>query len=176
MAWYWKHHGIHVIVACVRTLKEQLLHLKRILLHRGASREDAEDLVQEAVLRLHMYARAGGRVHDQEAFVTRCALNLAVDAYRHSRGDLYEREPVEDLNLADMGPTPDEVFAAEQRLLRMRQTLDRVSLRTREIFFMHRLQGYSHAEIASKLQVSKSAVEKHIASAVTILAMERQRK
>jgi DNA-directed RNA polymerase specialized sigma24 family protein len=41
---------------------------------------------------------------------------------------------------------------------------------------MHRLQGYSHAEIASKLNVSKSAVEKHIASAVTILAMERQRK
>jgi len=38
---------------------------------------------------------------------------------------------------------------------------------------MHRLQGFSHAEIASKLAVSKSAVEKHIASAVTILAMER---
>ena len=55
----------------------------------------------------------------------------------------------------------------------MMQTLDRVSVRTRQVFFMHRLQGFSHAEIASKLDVSKSAVEKHIASAVTILAMDR---
>jgi DNA-directed RNA polymerase specialized sigma24 family protein len=48
-------------------------------------------------------------------------------------------------------------------------------MRTREIFFMHRLQGFSHAEIAARLNISKSAVEKHIASAVTILAIERQR-
>jgi len=41
---------------------------------------------------------------------------------------------------------------------------------------MHRLQGFSHMEIASKLGISKSAVEKHIASAVTVLAMERQRQ
>jgi RNA polymerase sigma factor (sigma-70 family) len=154
-------------------LKSQLRLLKKILLRRGATREDAEDLVQEAVLRLHVYARAGGQVRDQDAFVTRCALNLAVDAHRHARGALYERSPVEDLDLTDNGPTPDEVFEAEQRLVEMMQTLDRVSVRTRQVFFMHRLQGFSHAEIASKLDVSKSAVEKHIASAVTILAMER---
>jgi RNA polymerase sigma factor (sigma-70 family) len=74
-----------------------------------------------------------------------------------------------------MNPSPDEVFAAEQRLNRMKQTLEAVSMRTREIFFMHRLQGFSHAEIAARLNISKSAVEKHIASAVTILAIERQR-
>lgn len=154
-------------------LKNQLRQLKKILLRRGATREDAEDLVQEAVLRLHVYSRAGGQVRDQGAFVTRCALNLAVDAHRHARGALYERSPVEDLELTDNGPTPDEVFEAEQRLVEMMQTLDRVSVRTRQVFFMHRLQGFSHAEIADKLDVSKSAVEKHIASAVTILAMER---
>jgi RNA polymerase sigma factor (sigma-70 family) len=155
-------------------LKSQLRHLKKILLRRGATREDAEDLVQEAVLRLHVYSRSGGEVRDQDAFVTRCALNLAVDAHRHARTDLYERSPVEELDLTDNGPTPDQIFEAEQRLVEMMQTLDRVSVRTRQVFFMHRLQGFSHAEIASKLDVSKSAVEKHIASAVTILAMERQ--
>jgi RNA polymerase sigma factor (sigma-70 family) len=154
-------------------LKNQLRHLQKILLRRGATREDAEDLVQEAVLRLHVYSRSGGQVRDQEAFVTRCALNLAVDAHRHGRSGLYERSPVEELELTDTGPRPDEVFEAEQRLLKMMQTLDRVSVRTRQVFFMHRLQGFSHAEIADKLDVSKSAVEKHIASAVTILAMER---
>jgi RNA polymerase sigma-70 factor (ECF subfamily) len=71
---------------------------------------------------------------------------------------------------------PDEVFAAEQRLLGMKEALDRVSTRTREVFFMHRLQGFSHMEIARKLGVSKSAVEKHVASAITALAMQEQQQ
>jgi RNA polymerase sigma-70 factor (ECF subfamily) len=160
----------------MRLLQSHLHQLKKLLLRRGATRDDADDLVQEAVLRLHVYAREGGQVRDQEAFVTRCALNLAVDAHRHARRDLYESKPVEELNLVDMSPAPDEVFAAEQRLIRMKETLERVSARTREIFFMHRLQGFSHAQIASRLKISKSAVEKHIASAVTILSIERQGK
>jgi RNA polymerase sigma factor (sigma-70 family) len=160
----------------MRAFVSHLRHLKKLLRTRGATPEDAEDLVQEAVLRLHAYTRAGGKVRDQEAFVARTALNLAVDAHRHARGDRYEPRPVEELELIDIGPTPDEVFAAEQRLLTMKQALERVSTRTREVFFMHRLQGFSHAEIAARLGVTKSAVEKHIASAVTILAMERQRQ
>jgi RNA polymerase sigma factor (sigma-70 family) len=159
----------------MRLVLSHLQQLRKLLLRRGASRDDAEDLVQEAVLRLHVYAQEGGHVRDQEAFVTRCALNLAVDAHRHARRDLYDSKPVEELELVDMNPSPDEVFAAEQRLNRMKQTLEAVSIRTREIFFMHRLHGFSHAEIASRLNISKSAVEKHIASAVTILAIERQR-
>jgi len=160
----------------MRVLQGQLRRLKKLLRRGGATPDDAEDLVQEAMLRLHAYARAGGEVRDPEAFVKRTAFNLAVDVHRSSRSDRYELASVEDLELIDMSPAPDAVFEAEQRLVRMKAALDRVSPRTRDIFFMHRLQGFSHAEIASKLGVSKSAVEKHIAAAVTILAIERQRE
>jgi RNA polymerase sigma-70 factor (ECF subfamily) len=83
---------------------------------------------------------------------------------------------VDELNLIDLSPAPDEIFAAEQRLRRMRDALDRVSPKTREIFFLHRLQGFSHAEIATQFGISVSAVEKHVASAVTLLAIQRQRE
>jgi len=149
--------------------------LQRLLRRRGVTREDAEDLVQEAILRLHVYMREGGEVRDPQAFVTRTAMNLAIDARRHAHGDLYSKTPVELLELADFGPTPDEVLASEERLMRLKTVLDGVSVRTRQVFFMHRLLGLSHAEIATALAISKSAVEKHIASAVTVLAMERQR-
>jgi RNA polymerase sigma-70 factor (ECF subfamily) len=148
--------------------------LKRLLRRRGTSAVDAEDLVQEAIVRLFVYIRNSGEVRDADAFLTRTALNLAIDLRRSSRSDRYESEPIELLDLVDLAPLPDEVLAAEQRLLRMRDTLERVNPRTREIFFMHRLQGLSHAEIAEKVAISKSAVEKHIASAITLLAMERQ--
>jgi RNA polymerase sigma factor (sigma-70 family) len=160
----------------MRVFTSHLRRLQRLLRLRGATHEEAEDLVQEAVLRLHVYTREGGQVVNQEAFLTRTAMNLAVDARRHGRMDLYERRPVEELNLVDLGPTPDEVLAAEQRLSRMKETLDRVSPRTREVFVMHRLQGFSHAEVARRLGISVSAVEKHVASAVTILSIARQQE
>ena len=157
-------------------LKNQLRQLQKFLRRRGSSPQDAEDLVQEAVVRLFAYTRRVGEVRNTEAFLTRTVLNLAVDLHRSSHRDRYEPEPVEVLDLLDIAPAPDEVLAAEQRLLSMRNALDRVSRRTREVFFMHRLQGLSHAEIAAKLGVSKSAVEKHIATALTILTIERQRE
>ncbi len=160
----------------MRGLTNQLHRLQKLLRRRGASPQDAEDLVQEAVVRLFTYTRKAVEVRNAEAFLTRTALNLAVDLHRSTRRDRFEPDSVETLELLDIGPMPDEVLAAEQRLLGMRQALDQVSRRTRDVFFMHRLQGFSHAEIAAKLGVSKSAVEKHIASALTILAIERQRE
>lgn len=157
----------------MRARVSYLRRLQKILRHRGTSREEAEDLVQEAVLRLHVYTNEGKQVRDAEAFLMRTALNLAVDAHRHARADRYEPESIEELNLVDVGPTLDEVLAAEQRLFKMKEALDRVSQRTREVFFMHRLQGLSHAEIAQLLGVSVSAIEKHVASAITILTLER---
>jgi RNA polymerase sigma factor (sigma-70 family) len=156
-------------------LTSYMHRLRKVLRQRGALPQQAEDLVQEAALRLHIYTRERGVVVEPEAFLMRTALNLAVDAHRRGRLDRYEGSSVEDLELADLEPSADEVLAAEQRLLRYRDALDRVSSRTREVFFMHRLQGFTHGEIARRLGISVSAVEKHVASAVTILAIQRQR-
>src|SRR5687768_4709697 len=148
--------GLVPLLNPMRALKSQFRRMTRLLRGHGSSREDAEDLVQEAMLRLHAYARSGGEVRDAEGFVLRTALNLAVDIRRHTHPERYTEEPLENLELVDISPCPDEVFAAEQRLLKMKESLDRVSVRTREIFFMHRLQGLSHAEVAAKLNISKS--------------------
>jgi RNA polymerase sigma factor (sigma-70 family) len=167
---------LRAIVAIMWGIQNQLRRIEKLLRRRGASPEDAEDLVQEAVVRLFSYTRKAGEVRNSEAFLTRTALNLAIDLHRSARRDRFEPESVESLPLLDIAPTPDEILAAEQRLLSMKRALDEVSRRTRNVFFMHRLQGFSHSEIAGRLGISKSAVEKHIASAITILAIERQRE
>jgi len=155
-------------------LSVHLNYLKKLLRRRGRTCEEAEDLVQEAFVRMQVYCQQGGTVRQPEAFLVRTVLNLAVDVRRRDRRDLYEKQSVEDLYLIDLSPAPDEVFAAEERLLKIRRSLKALSERAQEAFFLHRLEGFSYAEIAQRLGVSVSAVEKHIANAVAVLAMERQ--
>lgn len=156
----------------------QVRRLKQLLRRRGQTREDTEDLVQEAFLRLHVFLKDGQEVRTPEAFLVRTALNLAVDARRRNlrdRRDQLVPETVEELPLIDLSPSPEEVFSAEQRLIRMRRVLDtKVSVRTREVFFLHRLEGFTHEEIAGRMQMSVRTVEKHIARAVTAIWTERQ--
>lgn len=155
----------------------QLRRLTQLLRKRGRTPEEAEDLVQEAFLRLHAFVREGKEVRESEAFLVRTVLNLSVDAHRREHRDLYVREAVEDLPLVDLAPRPEEVLAAEQRLAQMRRVLDtKVSPRTREVYFLHRLEGYTYEEIGDRMHMSSRTVEKHVARAVTALWVERHKE
>lgn len=143
-------------------------------MRRHAPLDDVDDLIQEAFLRLHKYCQ-DAEVQKQEAFLTRTVLNLSVDYHRKSHRDLYTDEPIESLPLVDIRPGPDEDLAISQRLASVWSKLDTLPPRTREIFLMHRVEGYGCAQIADRFEISVSAVEKHIAAAVLALmdAVER---
>ena len=132
------------LLADFRRLEQRL---RNFLTRGGRSREDAEDLIQEALLRLHEYCQSPGEtVNDREAFLVRTVRNLSIDRHRRERRHLYAGETVEELELTapllDTGPAVDEVLAAHQRLDAIRATLNAVSPRTREIYFAHRA-GYT---------------------------------
>lgn len=151
--------------------------LRRILLRRGRTREEAEDLIQDAFVRMQEYCERGGQVREPEGFLVRTALRLAINARRDAHRELYADAPVEELTLLlDANPAPDEVLAHDQCLERMRDALDAVSRRTRDVFFMHRLDGLTYAQIAAHLGISISAIEKHMASALVVLAEMNQLK
>ena len=76
---------------------------------------------------------------------------------------------VETLPLSEAGSAPDDVVLGQQRLRGLRAGLDQLSPRTREIFLLHRVEGYSHAQIAARMGVTVSAVEKQVAKAVLFL-------
>ena len=145
--------------------------LRGVLLRRGCSNADAEDLIQDAFPRMLEYCQKGGHVRQPECFLMRTALRLAINARRDEHREMYCDQQVEAMTfLVDGRATPHELLVANECLLRITNTLDSVSPRTREILFMHRLEGLSHAEIARQLGLSISAVEKHIARASSILA------
>ena len=152
-----------------------LVRLLRYLARKGRSREDAEDLIQEAMLRLHVYAQ-NDAIEDEEAFLRRAVHNLAIDQYRHDRPQLHRVVPIEEVDrlspLIASDPTPDDILDKRQRLDCLTALLDAVSRRTREIYIAHRC-GYTYAEIADDLGIAEITIKRHIARAQA--ALEHQK-
>lgn len=145
--------------------------LRALLRREGRSSADSDDLIQEALLRLHEYCR-NARVENTDAFLTRTVRNLSIDWHRSDRRHRLVERSVEELDatlaLEDEGPAPDVILDAQQRLQEIGRALEAVSRRTRDIYFAHRA-GYSYAEIGEHMSVAKSTIEKHIARAVLAL-------
>lgn len=147
--------------------------LLRRLVRRGVQRDDAEDVIQDAFLRLCLAEREQ-RIHNPAAFVTTVVRKVQIDHWR--RAQRHERrftDFADDLEVVDSAPQPSDYVQADQRLWRMWQRLGDLSPRTRDVFFAHRIEGRTYAQIAAALRISISAVEKHIARAALALADEQ---
>jgi RNA polymerase sigma-70 factor (ECF subfamily) len=144
-------------------IKKTVASIRAALQRRGASAQDADDLVQEAWLRLAGYQREQV-VAQPEAFMMRTALNLSIDAHRArmTRGD---EVLVEETVIIDLAPTAEESTLAKERVARLSEGLSRLNETTRAILLSHRLDGMSYGEIAQARGVSISTVYAHIAKA-----------
>lgn len=140
--------------------------LKRIAKRTGSGA--AEDLLHSAYVRLEQY-RAVHPVTNPAAFLVRTAVNIGIDDYRHDRRIYGEvRAPVPERE--DSAPKADEVVAAKELLSRVTSGINRLPDRTREIFLMHRIDKLEYSEIARRLGISESAIEKQMAKAMVLLA------
>ena len=147
--------------------------LKNRLSRRVRNPEDAQDLIQEGILRVYEYRAKGGEIRDPEAVLLRAIDRLSINWRRDGHRELYSDESIEELLLIDKAPRPDEALDAEQRVRRTMRILDTLPPRTREVLLLHRLAETHHEDIAQQLGISVSAVEKHIARAVAALMAER---
>jgi RNA polymerase sigma factor (sigma-70 family) len=133
--------------------------------------------VQEAYVRLLSYIDRGEKVLQTEAFLARTVINLDVDHARRERAHAFEPLALEELLLIDEKPGPEEDFASEQYVRRIRAILDEaVGERTRTAFFMHCLEGMTYDEIGAQLRMSGRSVERHIAKAVAVLSLSKRPK
>lgn len=141
--------------------------LVNVCVKRGCSHEDAEDLVQEAHLRLFAYQRSE-TVRDPDSILRRIVINLTSNHYRDKQSTRILPRTIEELDrrgvLVDSGADPELTFAAEQELNGVLNLLSGINKRARQIFLAQR-GGYSFEEIASAYGIKPRTVEKAVASA-----------
>jgi len=70
--------------------------LLKLLRRRGYSREDAEDLIQDAFLVCTTYCQRAD-VRSTEGFLVRAVINRSISFTREQHRDRYVEEPVEEL-------------------------------------------------------------------------------
>jgi RNA polymerase sigma-70 factor (ECF subfamily) len=143
------------------------------------SREDAEDLAQEAFIRLH---RSLADFRGDAALATwfyRTVSRLAIDFLRreHLRRRLFwfrqseeEADPREQAAAPGASPA-QELLAAEQRQ-RLRNALRLLSPRQRTIFVLRNDEGLALKEIAGLLGLEEGTVKIHLHRAVAKLTAE----
>lgn len=143
--------------------------LVRQIARKTRNESDAEDFLQAALVRLIEY-KARHAVDNEQAFLVRTAMNIAIDQSRRRKVREEPDVPMELLiEIPDDQPLQDEVFLAQERLKSVRAALDQLTPRTREIYFLHRIDGLKYREIADHLGITMSAVEKHIAKATMFI-------
>src|SRR6476660_1850098 len=119
---------------------------------------DAEDLVQEACLRMHREQREGTKIDSPKAFLTTVVTRLAIDHLRSARvrREEYVGEWLPEPLLADPGPTPeDEAEASDTLSLAFLVLLESLSPLERAVFLLHDVFGYSYAEIGQVVDKSE---------------------
>ncbi|WP_414867895.1 sigma-70 family RNA polymerase sigma factor [Pseudomonas donghuensis] len=139
--------------------------LVSFLCARLGNRQAAEDVAHDAYIRV--LERTGGNdIEHPRAFLYRTALNLVIDGHR--RGLLRQAEPLEVLDTDErfFSPAPSQNMDLNQRLDLMQRALAELSQPCRECFLLRKLDGLSHPQIAERLGISRSLVEKHIVNAM----------
>src|SRR4051812_20642090 len=131
---------------------------------------EAEDVVQQAWLRLH---RTDAEIESLPAWLTTVTTRLCLDRLR-SRAPI----PVEDVELRgirdDQGDDPaDDVALADTVGLALQVVLDRLSPRERVAFVLHDSFGFEFPTIAAVLETTPAAARKLASRARAKVAQPR---
>jgi len=139
--------------------RKRLHRLIQRIIGNGAA---VEDVAQDAFLKLNNRP-VGPSDH---SLLFRTAQNLAIDHVRARQVRLrYATQAA--AQEGEEQPSPDRALEARQRLNALLEALKALPKRTQQIFLMNRIDGLTKPEIAKRLNVSVSLVEKEMVQALS---------
>jgi len=158
-------------------------NLLRYLKMRLGNAEDAEEVLQEVFIRF-LKARETTEIDNDYALLVRICSNQAIDRIRHnasrknrekSWSDQYYRVHSDDDALGSVYASQERQVSAREEIKRVMEILDGLSESVRTAFVLHRFEGLSLKEVAARMDLAQSTVEKHIMK-VSRLLLQRLRR
>ncbi|RXK01683.1 RNA polymerase subunit sigma [Arcobacter sp. CECT 8989] len=134
-----------------------------------SSKQIAEDITQETFTRVIQSSNANA-IKNERAFLYRVAKNVIIDQIRKNKNInevcFNEEEFVQDENKTE------EKIILDNQTQQLMSKIDNLAKKRKQAFILHVLKGYSKKEVADLMDLSLSAVEKHITRATIQLKDE----
>jgi len=140
--------------------------VRAYLRRRLHSPEDAEDLAQEAFLRLERTGKLES-LENPRAYLLRIADNLVRDRVRRDGLGVFDHDrEVTDVDFAHPSPSPEQTASAREDLKALAYAVAGLSDKVRQALILHKFHHLSHKEVARVMSISPRTVEKHLAKAI----------
>jgi RNA polymerase sigma-70 factor (ECF subfamily) len=144
--------------------------LTRFIRRNWKNEADVAELRQDVYVRVFEAAREQ-RPLNPKAYLFTTARNQLINAARRAR--IVSIDLVADLEASPVledEVTPERCLSARDELRRVQAALERMPERRREIVMLKKIEGLSQNEIAGRLGVSVSTVEKQLSSGMRFIA------
>ncbi|MFM9867635.1 sigma-70 family RNA polymerase sigma factor [Achromobacter xylosoxidans] len=147
--------------------KGWLAHYRELIgtwTRRSGSRHDAEDAAHDVVA--NMLRNGDGAVLDPKAYLYGASQNrLNGEVRRQLRREVIALDELPDAD-HPAHEDPDSALRAGQLADALKAALAELPLKCQQVFLWNKLEGYTQAEIAGKLGLTQSTVEKHMKRAL----------
>ena len=161
--------------------KETILHhevalRKHVRRLTQGSDIDADDLVSEALTRAYTTENFE-RIDYGRTFLFTIARNLLTDIVRRRAIVSFElMANLETLEVADEASSTESAISARDEVRQVQRAIDDMPPQCRRVLLMRRIDELSMKQIAERMQLSVSTVEKHFAKAIALLtkALEQE--
>jgi len=145
----------------------------RYLTLRLGNVHEAEEVLQEAFIQF-LKAEQAGDIRNPHALLVRICSAQAVDRIRQNASrarrerqwsEGYYRARSAEGEMGGISASQDRAMMARADIQAVLDALDSLSESVRQAFVLHRYEGLSHGEVAERMGLSRSTVEKHIIKA-----------
>ena len=152
-----------------RTIQPWLEDLRRLAIRLTGSADDADDLLQELMLRLQPRMDEVAALEHPRSWLARVLYRLFVDRWR-SQQSRPDRDTGTETDATPSGDDlPDDEFDRLLTRRRLQAALDRLPALQRELVILHEVEGYTLVEISTITDTPTGTLKSRLHRARTAL-------
>ncbi len=157
-----------------RLLGEHIEHLYAIAYRLTGQAANAEDLLQDLVIRLYEQRDNINQLANPRAYLVRSLHNLYIDSWRSTKNSpLTNAEDIESASaMLDEQSTPEQSANNERLAERVHIALQKLPPERRIMVVLHDMHGYSMPELATMLNLPLGTVKSRLHRARAALRLE----